>query len=65
VPARRATVTARRKTKTASGIAVTANAMRGDQERCLEAGMDAYLPKPVSLNQLRECLEAILPSNAI
>ena len=46
-------------------IAVTANAMRGDRERCLEAGMDAYLPKPVSLNQLRECLEATLPSNAV
>jgi PAS domain S-box-containing protein len=46
-------------------IAVTANAMRGDKERCLDAGMDAYLAKPVSLNQLRELLDATLPSNAI
>jgi CheY-like chemotaxis protein len=46
-------------------IAITANAMRGDKERCLEAGMDAYLAKPVSLNQLRELLEVTLSSNAV
>ena len=46
-------------------VAVTANAMRGDRERCLEAGMDSYLAKPVSLQQLRECLESALPSSAV
>jgi signal transduction histidine kinase/FixJ family two-component response regulator len=42
-------------------IAVTANAMRGEEERCLASGMDAYLVKPVSVEQLRATLERWLP----
>jgi signal transduction histidine kinase/GAF domain-containing protein/FixJ family two-component response regulator/HPt (histidine-containing phosphotransfer) domain-containing protein len=42
-------------------IAVTANAMRGEEERCLAAGIDAYLAKPVSLDRLRAILERWLP----
>jgi len=37
-------------------IAVTANAMEGDRERCLQAGMDDYLSKPFGRDQLAECL---------
>ncbi len=36
--------------------ALTANAMRGDDLLCLSAGMDAYLPKPVMLDALRDLL---------
>ena len=42
-------------------VALTAAAMRGEAEKCLEAGMDAYLTKPVGLNTLSRCLHRWLP----
>jgi signal transduction histidine kinase/DNA-binding response OmpR family regulator len=42
-------------------IAVTANAMKGEEERCLASGMDAYLVKPVTIERLRATLERWLP----
>lgn len=40
-------------------VAMTAHAMRGDRERCIEAGMDAYIPKPIDVQQLIELVETV------
>jgi PAS domain S-box-containing protein len=46
-------------------IAMTANAMQGDRERCLEAGMDDYLAKPVAILDLKTALQRWLPAASI
>ncbi|WOS40600.1 ATP-binding protein [Xanthomonas rydalmerensis] len=42
-------------------LAMTANAMAGDRQRCLDAGMDDYLSKPIDRTRLEACLQRWLP----
>jgi signal transduction histidine kinase/DNA-binding response OmpR family regulator len=45
-------------------IAMTANAMQGDRESCLQAGMDDYVSKPIRVAALVEALQACRPGDA-
>lgn len=42
-------------------IALTANAMNEDQERCLAAGMDDFISKPIHFDQLKQTLARFYP----
>jgi CheY-like chemotaxis protein len=41
-------------------LAVTAHALKGDQERCLEAGMDGYVSKPIRAEELDAAIESVV-----
>ncbi len=45
-------------------VAMTANAMKGDAEKCYAAGMDGYVSKPISLDTLRQVLKSYLQDAA-
>ena len=42
-------------------VAMTAHAMKGDRERCLEVGMDSYVTKPIRVQELLKAIEDLVP----
>jgi CheY-like chemotaxis protein len=45
-------------------IALTARAMKGDEDRCLEVGMDGYLSKPIRMRDLITTIDRVLAPRA-
>lgn len=46
-------------------LAVTAEALQSDRERCLAAGMDAYITKPTTAQQLAEAISSLFPGENV
>jgi CheY-like chemotaxis protein len=45
-------------------VAMTANAMAGDRERCLDSGMDDYVPKPLRPEQIQKIMDRAMRERA-
>jgi two-component system, sensor histidine kinase and response regulator len=41
---------------------MTAHALKGDRERCLDAGMDGYVSKPIQFRELIKTIESLAPN---
>jgi DNA-binding response OmpR family regulator len=60
--ARRLRASSKTELATVPIIAVTANALKGDAEKALEAGCDVYMSKPINIRELWARVEAFVPS---
>lgn len=60
--ARRLRASSKRELASIPIIAITANALKGDAERALDAGCDVYMSKPISIRELWARVEAFVPS---
>ena len=60
--ARRLRASEKRELKSVPIIAVTANALKGDAEKALEAGCDVYMSKPINIRELWARVEAFIPT---
>jgi DNA-binding response OmpR family regulator len=60
--ARRLRASGKQELSTVPIIAVTANALKGDAQRALEAGCDVYMSKPINIRELWARVEAFMPT---
>jgi two-component system cell cycle response regulator DivK len=60
--ARRLRASSKRELRTIPIIAVTANALKGDAEKALNAGCDVYMSKPINIRELWARVEAFVPA---
>ena len=61
--ARRMRASEKRELTTVPIIAVTANALKGDAQRALDAGCDVYMSKPINIRELWARVEAFVPTS--